>query len=91
MEERYRIIYKPSSAKKTWDKPLNVFSDQGYEVYKVKDDFILMRLEQPAKYEDVDAVKAVDHSQVEAYVNNGEGWKVDNIYSKHTVLTRHRK
>ena len=63
----------------------------GYEIHTARDGFIVMKLGEPSKYEDVDSVKQVSHDEVSKWVNSDGGWMVDSIYSKHTILVRRPK
>ena len=89
MIEKYKIIRKPETTKDSWDIPLNTWHQRGYKIHTVKDDFIVMKLDEPSKYEDVDAVKQASHNEVESYVSNG--WIIDSIFSKHAVLVRKKE
>jgi len=92
--ERYRIVYEPSivaDKRITWENQLNALADAGYKIKHPESKFIIMELEEPSKYENVDAIKPVSHEEAEHWLVNGEGWRVDSIYSKYTILVRRRK
>lgn len=99
MVEKYRIVYYPSVFTKkkdndnyfTWESQINALHDAGYEIHTVRDEFIVMKLNEASKYEDVDSVKQVSHDEVSKWVNSDGGWTVDSIYSKHTILVRRPK
>ena len=96
MTEKYRVVYYPSVTTKkdghfTWESQINALHNEGYEVHTVRDEFIVMKLGEPSKYENVDSVKQVSHDEVNKWVNDEGGWAVDSVFSKHTILVRRKK
>jgi len=92
-KEKYKVVYAPRTPKYkrappisptpttdkiTWGAQLSALYDTGYEIYSVRDEFIVMRLREDNKYENINELIDVKPDEVNGYLQLGytvtESW-----------------
>ena len=94
-KQKYRVVYAPRNPsileqelvrsptpkpdRITWGAQLSALHEVGYEIHKVRDEFIVMRLREESKYEGITNLADVKPYDVDEYLSKGwivvDTWK----------------